>query len=358
MDKARDAVARDGDHDNRHDNRHDDRHDDVLSSVAVIKPATASARLRAAREMQGLTTADIAARTRITLRHVEALDRGDLAALPGRPYVLGFVRSYARVVGLNEADLSALARSELDAVAAPPAPRAVHQYDVDDPAKTPSRSVIWLALLLFVAVLLAGGVLWRSYYAPAADLPSLIQPDPAPAAAPSKPAANPAPTAAGPVVFTAREDDIWVKFYDGQGKQLLQKQLKLGESYTVPADAVGPMLWTGRPDALAITIGGQSVPPLSDHRGIVHMPVTAQALLARAQPAPAPANTPTAVGSNIGTSPVAGPVVARPPHRRVHQDSPDSAASAGADAPAAVAPAPAAVQSAPPASAPTPGAAQ
>ena len=100
MDKARDAVPRDDDH--------DDRHDHGVVPLAVIRPATASARLRAAREMQGLTTGDIAALTRITLRHVEALDRGDLAALPGRPYVLGFVRNYARVVGLDEADLAAL----------------------------------------------------------------------------------------------------------------------------------------------------------------------------------------------------------------------------------------------------------
>ena len=226
--------------------------------------------------------------------------------------MLGFVRNYARVVGLDEADLSALVRSELDAGAPRPAPRVEHQYDVDDPSKTPSRSVTWLALALFLAVLLAVGVFWRSYYAPATDLPSLAQPDPAPvgAAAPAKPAANPAPVASGPVVFTAREDGVWVKFYDGRGQQLMQKQLAMGESYTVPADAVEPKLWTGRPDALTITIGGQAVPPLSDHRGIVRdVPVPAKALLARAQPAAASAvgavpagNVPTGALGRAGRS--------------------------------------------------------
>jgi len=319
MENARDAVAQNGDHDDRHD-----------APLATIKPATASARLRAAREMQGLTTADIAARTRITLRHVEALDRGDLAALPGRPYVLGFVRNYARALGLDEADLAALVRSELDSAAPRPAPRMVHQFDVDDPAKTPSRLLTWLALGLFVAVLVAGGVFWRSYYAPSTDLPSLIQPDPtpSPAAAPAAARPTPPPAAAGPVVFTAREDRIWVKFYDGHGQQLMQKQLALGESYTVPADAFEPKLWTGRPDALTITIGGQPAAPLSDHRGIVRdVPVTAQALLARAQPAAA---TPPLTSSSspsvtpFNGAPTTGPVHHKARHSPVHETDSDA----------------------------------
>jgi hypothetical protein len=181
----------------------------------------------------------------------------------------------------------------MDASVPRPVPRPVHQFDVDDPAKTPSRLVTWAALGLVVAVLAAGIVFWNSYYTPGASLPSLIAPDPSPA--PTRavtPAAAPAgvaaaPAAAGPVVFTAREDKIWVKFYDGHGVQLLQKQLALGESYTVPADAFEPKVWTGRPDALTITIGGQPVAALSDKRTIMRdVPVTAQALLARGHPAP------------------------------------------------------------------------
>jgi transcriptional regulator with XRE-family HTH domain len=329
MDQARDAVPNDGDH----DERHDAGKSPAPVATAPTAPATVSGRLRAAREALGLTTADIAARTRITLRHVEALDRGDLAALPGRPYVLGFVRNYARVVGLDEADLATLARSEMDASVPRPVPRQVHQFDVDDPAKTPSRLVTWLALCLFAAVLAAGGVFWRSYYSPAAELPSLAAPDQPPPATPTRaaPAAQPAPAANGPVVFTARADAIWVKFYDGHGKQLLQKQLAQGESYTVPADAFQPMVWTGRPDALTITIGGQAVPPLSDHRGIVrNVPVTAQALLARAQPA--------AAGSAV-SPPTTGPDVAPTPrvtHRRQRHADTDEPPTDAASSPAPV----------------------
>ena len=317
MDHARDAVARIGDHD---DHQGPALHEPVGATVAIITPATASARLRAAREALGLTTADIAARTRITERHIVALDRGDLAALPGRPYVLGFVRSYARVVGLDEADLARLARNELDADVPNPATRMVHQFDVEDPAKTPSRLLTWLALALFLAVIAAGGVFWRSYYAPAADLPSLALPDPAPVApAVQKPAAPP-PVANGPVVFTARDDNVWVKFYDGHGQQLMQKVLAKGESYTVPADAFEPKVWTGRPEALTVSVGGRVVAPLSDHRGMVRdVAVTAQALLARPQ---APATPPTATDAGAARLPATTAPVA-PRHRTVHAQSSD-----------------------------------
>jgi hypothetical protein len=60
-----------------------------------------------------------------------------------------------------------------------------------------------------------------------------------------------------------------------------------GDSYTVPADADRPMLRTGRPDALRVTIGGREVPRLSeDQRVVSDVPVTAEALLARGQEAP------------------------------------------------------------------------
>lgn len=275
-----------------------------------------AARLVAARDALGLTSDDIAARTRINKRHVVALEQGDFSTLPGRPYVLGFVRSYARVVGLNERDLAADVRDEFEAVAPRPEPPVFSQLSVDDPAKTPSSLVTWLALALFIVILAAGSVYWRSYYWPGAALPSLVTPT---EAAPPPPVRKPAPVAApaapaapsGPVVFTALEEGIWVKFYDGAGKQLLQKQLAKGETFTVPADAVDPKLWTGRPEALAITIGGQAIAPLADKQQTMKdVPVSAAALLART--APAASATPVAAAS-AAPAPAVSPAVSSVP---------------------------------------------
>lgn len=251
-------------------------------------PKSVSARLSAARESLGLSTAEIARRTRVTLRHIEALETGDYSVMPGRPYAIGFAKAYARTVGLDDAVIADAVRAELQGSAPRAEPRVLNQFEVGDPAKTPSRLVGWLALLLVGAILAMGGIFWRSYYAPAVSLPSLVQtPEPAPVAAAPQPtpAVKPVgsqPPANAPVVFTAIEEGIWVKFYDGQGKQLMQKQLAKGESYTVPTDAVEPKLWTGRPDALSITIAGQPVPRLAEAEKIMKdVPVDGASLRAR-----------------------------------------------------------------------------
>ncbi|KPF92455.1 hypothetical protein IP81_06125 [Novosphingobium sp. AAP83] len=257
--------------------------------------------LRAAREAAGLDIKQLAALTRVTSRHLIALEAGDYAALPGRPYALGFAKTYARAVGLDDKAITEAVRAELDQQAPAPAQRLLNQFEVGDPAKTPTRLTVWLAAGLVVAIVLAGFVFWRSYYLPSVDLPSLISDEPA-AAAPSQVAVVPLPTPApdGPVVFTAMEERIWVKFYDLQGQQILQKELALGESFTIPSGAQEPMLRTARPDALSITVGGQPVPRIAETEGLVKdVPVSAAALLARGtEPAPtasaAPAPTPVA----------------------------------------------------------------
>ena len=249
-------------------------------------------RLRSAREAMGLDLKQLSQSTKVTSRHLQAIEDGDYGKLPGRPYAIGFSKSYAQAVGLNGAEIADAVRAELRAGEVEAPARVIHQYDIGDPVKTPSSRVTWLAVLAAIAVVLVGFVAWRSYYWPAAGLPPLTAPEaaqPTQVAPPPQAAANPS----GPVVFTALEDGIWVKFYDAGGKQLLEKQLARGESYTVPAEATGPQIWTGRPDALTITVGGQAVPKLADAQVTMKdVPVSAEALLARAtapEPPPAPA---------------------------------------------------------------------
>lgn len=249
--------------------------------------------LRAGREARGLSLEQVATETRIPQRHLVTIENGAFNTLPGRTYATGFARSYAKLLGLDPDIIADRVRAEMiEAREQDGAP----SFEPGDPARVPSRGLAWLALAAVILLLLGGFFFMRTLFAPAAELPSLVQQqeqeDAVRRAALARqqatvPGGQPAAAApAGPVVFTALEAGVWVKFYDAGGRQLMQKQMALNEQYQVPADAQGPLLWTGRPDALRITIGGREVPKLAETQGIMRdVPITAQALLARNQPA-------------------------------------------------------------------------
>ena len=114
--------------------------------------------LRAAREAAWLDIKQLSQATRVTTRHLQALEVGDYAAFPGRPYTLGFAKSYARAVGLDDKVVAEAVRAELDQQAPPPPPRVINQFEVGDPEKTPSRLTAWLAAGLVIAIALAAFV--------------------------------------------------------------------------------------------------------------------------------------------------------------------------------------------------------
>jgi cytoskeleton protein RodZ len=258
-----------------------------------------------AREAAGFTRAQIAELTKIPERHLLAIEQDNFAGLPARTYAVGFSRSYARALGLDEAEIARLVRVELDGAASEPAQRAT-SFEPGDPARIPSAAFAWLAGILALGVVVVGFVFWRSYYSPAAELPPIVADSPAAAEGPGAPSVPAAP-AVGQVVFTALEPGVWVKVYDTTG-QLLQKELTQGESYAVPATANSPMIWTARPQALGITIDGKPVPKLAETQTTLKdVPITAAALLAR--PAPVAASSVPAVAppARHAAAPVALP---------------------------------------------------
>lgn len=56
------------------------------------------------RETKGLTVDEVASKTRIRADFVKALEEGNFAKLPDQVFARGFVRSYARSLGLDEED--------------------------------------------------------------------------------------------------------------------------------------------------------------------------------------------------------------------------------------------------------------
>jgi cytoskeleton protein RodZ len=92
----------------------DDRDDaSDVAQLSIEHGADIGEALQAAREFRGMTLQDVADATRIRLSYVEALEALRLDDLPSRPFTIGYVKSYARLLGLDGE--AAVARFKMDA---------------------------------------------------------------------------------------------------------------------------------------------------------------------------------------------------------------------------------------------------
>lgn len=265
--------------------------DETAESLMGTAVAGAGDRLRAARESRRMELSHIAAETRIPVRHLEAIETSAYDTLPSRTYAIGFARSYARCVGLDEKSIADAVREEL-------AEGGLHQpviaggMEPGDAAKLPSRGLAWFGA--FAALILAVGVIAfaSTYFGSGAQLPSLIASSEEGAGADelqaeaSSAAQNDAPpvtaSADGQVVLTMSGDEAWVRFYEDGGERLFEGVMQEGDTYEVPANAEDPRINTGRPNLFSITINGQAVPPLATEMvPVSDAQVSAAALLAR-----------------------------------------------------------------------------
>lgn len=277
--------------------------------------------LRRRREERGAPIEEIAKETRIPTRYLVALEDGVMAELPGLTYAVGFVKAYARWLGLSPDMVAEQFKAE---AAHHLTPRRVTELTPLDERKAPSMRLIVLSILgvgavVIVASLVRQGDLMQTVSqlfpsvassAPKpqesitipdqtaqAALPPLASPTPPPSAAavptvpteatPSTPE-QAAPTAVDPssvVILTARED-AWVKITEAAtGKTVLQRILSAGNQYVVPSGS-RQLLWTGRAGALDVTVGGAALPPLGGPNDVVRdIELTATALAARNTPA-------------------------------------------------------------------------
>lgn len=262
---------------------------------------TVGEQLKAERERLGLSLSDLAAKTRVPMRHLESIEKSDFAALPGSTYTLGFARSYARAVEMDPAKVSGDLRTELAQGGHEGYQAPLQNYEPADPARVPSRALAWTAAAIGI-LLVSAYCIWRSMALGSGG--DISVPPPATDKAPS---AATAPADAGnpdgPVVLTAT-DNVWVKVYDADNKRLYEKEMVKGDSFTVPADANKPMIVTGRPQVLTVTVGGKQVPALGPaDKTVADLEISAKALLARV-PAESTgaATTPTASSTSSNST--------------------------------------------------------
>lgn len=292
----------------------------ALMSPADGHEAPAASRtgadLRAARERLGLSLPDIAGHLRIRLPYLAAIETGRIGELPGNAYAVGFVRTYAKALGLDQDEMARRFRAE--------AADVNRKTKLTFPAPVPERGVPAGALVLVGAALCIGAYVgWyrisgdRPGPEPVRPVPERLaalsepakpEPAPAPPAAPvatanipptsaaaampqpglfGPPAPPAAPAAAAPAAATPAaatpaaaapaaaapatppaapgdsrvtlraRADAWVQVRDPKGSVLLNRVLRAGDTWPVPR---GPyLLTTGNAGGTEILLDGQPI---------------------------------------------------------------------------------------------------
>jgi cytoskeleton protein RodZ len=271
----------------------ENRADDAPAAVQVA-PTSFGARLVAAREREGLSAGDMAARLRLHVKQVRALESEDLARLPEAAYVRGFVRSYARSLGLDPAPLiddlnSKIAPSPDSVVDGMTRPRGDYSPVRDAARERASRSlVLGLSVLALVAL---GAVGWyatrQTGTAPAAPsaattaAPS-VQPatpggspstpdagtteratpaaDGQPAVSPTEPAPAPShPLSEGAALLSLSfSGPSWLEVIDASGKVLVSQVARAGDVFQ-PVGTPPLAVVIGDASRAAVTVRGEAM---------------------------------------------------------------------------------------------------
>lgn len=257
-------------------------------------------RLKKEREKRGMTLDEVSGTTKISVRLLKALEQEKFDQLPGGVFNKGFVRSYAKHLGLDD-DAVVADYLEASGEASPPLTLA-DPTNVQQPS--PWAQLPWgtLAGLVAVAVLLfaawfyyshrthektaAPSVAPESEAASSSALPSPAPASPATASQPSStsvpgavsgtvgdsgeasssprssPVPHPNPTASsgsGSFELSLRAlDEVWISTaLDGQPPA--ESTMEAGQSKTIRAvDKV--VVRVGNPMALQVSMGGRKIP--------------------------------------------------------------------------------------------------
>ena len=114
--------------------------------------------LRLAREAKKLSLEDVAAQTRIPLRHLASIETGDWDNLPAPTYTIGFAKSYASAVGLDRSEVGNQLREEMGGQRF--ATNASDVFEPADPRRTmPKGLVIGAIVAVVVLTVMLGGLI-------------------------------------------------------------------------------------------------------------------------------------------------------------------------------------------------------
>lgn len=220
--------------------------------------------LRRQREIREISLREVAERTKISLRYLEAMEEDRFDVLPAPVFAKGFLREYARYVGLSADDVV----NHYLAVHRPESGEASRQE-----GRRGGRNQSWVyGIVLFAAALLLLGLVgFLAFSAERGRKPAsrLTPPMAAPAPVmPAAPVASAAPTPSAPAPPAAPSSPLeltldftqecWVEA-KVDGKKALSETRVQGESLQIPAQQ-SILLTLGNAGAVEAQLNGR---PLS-----------------------------------------------------------------------------------------------
>jgi cytoskeleton protein RodZ len=225
--------------------------------------ATLGEKLREAREARGYALREVADQTRISVRYLESIENDDYSALPGGVFNKGFVKAFARYVGIDEKEaLDDYARlMGQQGTVSPeddlPISRRSEVYIGDEPRSPILTIIVSLVMLGLLVWGVIAGLQWYQNRGVQTD----ADPTPTPVAN-SNIAATPTPT---PVVsvesglnlqLKAGNEDISVSATADGRKQDIY--LKAGDTRDLKAQNEIRLIYSkSRAGSLQMTINGQ-----------------------------------------------------------------------------------------------------
>ena len=256
--------------------------------------------LRDARVARNLSLAEVSALLRIREAHLEAIELEDFEQLPGNVYAIGFIRTYAQYLELNESDL--IMRFKAASVESGMADMVFEEEETEQISGALKISLLVVgALVVYVLWLVAGtqndGITVSAVVqtpaapvqAPAALTPPAVVADEAAAASaaaaetPATPRASDgaAPAAAtieGPADVKPNAQLIdttpapskveiratrrtWMRLENAQGRVLFSSVIDEGEGFELPDD-MDYILATRDAGALTYFVNNQAVAPV------------------------------------------------------------------------------------------------
>jgi cytoskeletal protein RodZ len=242
--------------------------------------------LRREREIRGISLKEISDATKISKRFLEAIERNDHRTLPAPVFTRGFVREYARYLGLNAEEM--VTRYNYAAVGDDRIEQSSHLQQLAKPATTEAKGIPRARIdrnvvLLFVIVIALSLMTWwalrfkrEARAEVAVDTASAVPVKPHVASLPSPPQA--ATTTSAPPT-TAHDDllhltldltdDSWITL-DADGKTVISDELQRGDHRTFDAHDSFRFKTIGNAGGVALTINGVRIGPLGKDGKVLH----------------------------------------------------------------------------------------